>query len=706
MTFVPADGTPQQSTAFLGDTDLTSTVRYLASLKNVSLTPEDSAALARTTDESFTAWNRQLAHGDARQISALTIKAVDRTLDVVAALRVMRLVAQMIEGNPQPDNSELTKRATAMVDQFIGETNGSMHRWPEPYETFRAHYGSVPWGPIHHTLPDGTVTIGYFLNEVAHRDPKEGPAFECRKDDWSYTKYSVHGQMHRDYREGPAVIQLSSSQPWFRCEEYYERGVLHRPASAGPAVIWTDKAGNPILEIYYEHGALHRDPQQGPAWHRINELGERSEYYVNGKLHRDHRDGPAIIDSNFMGKGLSVVEYWEDGRAHRTATEGPACFAIDQAGQIMAEIYAEHGELHRDPKQGPARYFKDDRGEEWEYAVRGKRHRDSADDPALIYAYADGKPVRGESYYSDDQRHRPASEGPALRWFDAEGKCVRELYAENGVRHRDPKQGPAWSGLEDGLEKSEYQVNGQFHRDEVDGPAIIYRDTATGTVVLEEFYRDGKLHRTNGPARIERDKARDIVVSEEYHVNGIMQRDEVAGPSFITRDPATGTVLTECYYRNGELHRTHGPASLAFNEAGRITVEYWYVNGKPHRDPKEGPAEYQLLATYHETFKPVTDANGETHDELVECRAEWTEASSTQFYFHGELHRDPKDGPAVIEHDSAGRIVREEYWVDGVEIETPVPTAGNRAARRKSKARKGNGLKRSRPVTVAEPHHA
>lgn len=567
--------------------DLTSTIRYLASLKNISLTPEDSVALARTTGESFTEWNRQLAHGDTRQISALTIRAVDRTLDVVAALRVMRLVAQMIEGNPEPDYSVLTLRATAMVDQFIGETNGTgMHRWPEPYETFRAHYGTVQWGPIHHTLPDGTVTKCYLLNEVSHRDPKDGPAFECSKDDWSYIKYSVHGQMHRDYREGPAVIQQSSSQPWFRCEEYYERGVLHRPASAGPAVIWSDKAGNPILEIYYEHGALHRNPKQGPAWHRINELGERSEYYVNGKLHRDHRDGPAVIDNNFEGKGFALVEYCQDGKSHRPATEGAAYCIKDQAGQIMVEIFGEHGEMHRDPKQGPARYFKDDLGEEWEYVVHGKRHRDPAYGPAYIFTYADGKPVRGEEYFSNGKWHRPASEGPAILQTDPSGKRLFELYVEDGELHRDPAVGPAWYSAEHRLEDIRYQVRGAFHRDEQDGPARIHIDEETGTVLLEEYSRDGQSHRTDGPAHVTRD--------------------------------ANGIVTSECWFRDGQFHR------------------------------------------------------------------------------------DPADGPAYMWRDDESMLTSEEYWLNGERVETPAPSAGNRAARRKTKGRARKSSQQSNRMMVAE----
>lgn len=559
MTLFSASDTIDQSAPIPAAQDLTSTVRYLASLKNIQLTPDQSAALARTTSEHFATWNQQQAHGDARQLGVLTTKAIDRTLDIVAAARVIRLAAQMIEGNSEPDNSELTKRATAIVDRFIGANATGMHRWPDPYETFRTHYGSVPWGPVHHTLADGTKTTTYLLDELMHRDPKEGPAFQCWTEDWSCSQYLVQGQKHRDYREGPAVIQECQSGSWFRSEEYYEQGVLHRPATEGPAVIWTDHAGNRTFEAYYEDGELHRDPKQGPAWHRIDVLGERSEYLVNGKLHRDHRDGPAIIDSNFMGKGLAVTEYWKDGQSHRPVSEGPAYCAKDHDGQVMGEIYGEDGEMHRDPKQGPARYFKDHLGEEREYAVNGKRHRDAADGPAFIFTYADGTPVRGEEYYKDGKWHRPASEGPAILQTDPSGKRLFEIYVEDGEPHRDPATGPAWYSAENGVEDIRYQVRSVFHRDERDGPARIHIDEATGTVLLAEYSYEGRSHRTNGPARIERN-AGGVVIFECWFRDGEFDRDPADGPAFIMRDD-DGAIVEQAYWVRGERIETATPSA-------------------------------------------------------------------------------------------------------------------------------------------------
>ncbi len=580
MTLFPASDPLHASATKPAAPDVTSTVRYLASLKNISLTPEESAALARTTGENFSEWNRQLADGDTRRISALTIKAIDRTLDVVAALRVMRLVAQMIEGDLQPDYSELMKRATAMVDQFIGATSGEgMHRWPEPYETFRAHYGSQPWGPMHHRTADGTDTTTYLLNELIHRNPKEGPAFECRTTDWSCTKYMMHGKEHRDHRDGPAVVQEWKSGLWFKNEEYFTHGILHRPAAEGPAVIWADKAGSRVFEAYYEHGALHRDPADGPALR------------------------------------------WTDAN-----------------GTCVRELYAQHGIRHRDPKEGPAWYGLEDREEQVEYTANDKLHRDEADGPAIIH---------------------------------------REV--ETGITSFE-----------------EYRHHGEIHR--TCGPARIARDPVTGIIVHEEYYEKGMLHRLDGPARIERDRASGAVIWEEYQRNGILDRDEDAGPAYISRDPVTGAVLAECYYRNGQMHRTCGPASLARNETGRITVEFWYIDGKPHRDSKEGPAEYCLLATYHDTYQAITDASGETREELVASEAESTEASRTEYWFNGERHRDPEDGPAMIERDASGEIIDTQFWGNGEKIETPVPLLANRASRRKAKSGARKLSQRSKQV--------
>lgn len=102
---------------------------------------------------------------------------------------------------------------------------------------------------------------------------------------------------------------------------------------------------------------------------------------------------------------------------------------------------------------------------------------------------------------------------------DADDKCVRALYAEHGKRGRDLSQGPAWWGIDDGLETAEYLANDEFHRDEADGPAIITCDLKSGAVLNEVYYKCGVLHRQGGPALTARDPDGSTII-EEYWIEG------------------------------------------------------------------------------------------------------------------------------------------------------------------------------------------
>lgn len=76
------------------------------------------------------------------------------------------------------------------------------------------------------------------------------------------------------------------------------------------------------------------------------------------------------------------------------------------------------------------------------------------------------------------------------------------------------------------------------------GPAF----TATGAngLRLEEWYRDGKVHRDNGPAS--RLALPDGSTMEEYYNNGKLHRDD--GPAQITR--CHDGLLIEGFYKNGD----------------------------------------------------------------------------------------------------------------------------------------------------------
>jgi hypothetical protein len=219
------------------------------------------------------------------------------------------------------------------------------------------------------------------------------------------------------------------------------------------------------------------------------------------------------------------------------------------ADGTVITTYYQSGKLHRDPREGPAWHRKGAEGEACEYVVRGKLHRDHRDGPATTNCMLDGKPAHGEEYWKHGERHRPSTEGPAVLQVDPSGKVLFEIYIEEGKPHRDPAQGPAWFGIRDGLIRLEFSVHGLTHRAEQDGPAVIETSEATGVVVLEQYYRDGQLHRDHGPA-------------------------------WIDRDPETGTVVSEVWVKNGDYHRDDGPALIGRNADGEVTTEDYWQHGE------------------------------------------------------------------------------------------------------------------------------
>lgn len=122
-----------------------------------------------------------------------------------------------------------------------------------------------------------------------------------------------------------------------------------------------------------------------------------------------------------------------------------------------------------------------------------------------------------------------------------------------------------------------------------------------------------------------------------------------------------GTVETS-HWQDGNLHRpsSDGPALTAVSAEGRVLFALYAEHGEIHRDPLAGPA-------YHLT-NAVTD------------RAEYC--------LRGRLSRDPAQGPAVIVRDAEGHVIHEEFWKDGVLIESRDPPPANRSTRRAAKARR------------------
>ena len=124
-----------------------------------------------------------------------------------------------------------------------------------------------------------------------------------------------------------------------------------------------------------------------------------------------------------------------------------------------------------------------------------------------------------------------------------------------------------------------------------------------------------------------------VVLRETYKFGRLRHRDPTSGPADVWRDPETGDIVQQHYVRHGKLHRLDGPAEWACSTAGISTVEVYWLRGRMHRNPTEGPAEIRR--------------DGKTGVPYIEA-----------YYVDGNLCRDPTDGPSYIERDPRTGIVR------------------------------------------------
>jgi hypothetical protein len=127
-----------------------------------------------------------------------------------------------------------------------------------------------------------------------------------------------------------------------------------------------------------------------------------------------------------------------------------------------------------------------------------------------------------------------------------------------------------------------------------------------------------------------------VVTDEQYLVDGQLHRNPSEGPARTQRSAETGKLIAEYFYANGKLHREDGPAKLEYFISGALAEEAWYRHGAMHRIPEEGPAFVQLAP------------NGIT--------------TITEYSMYGRTFRNPADGPCLIERDEDnGMIVSEIY---------------------------------------------
>lgn len=320
-----------------------------------------------------------------------------------------------------------------------------------------------------------------------------------------------------------------------------------------------------------------------------------TRWWLGVDFHRDPKEGPANIEEKGSRR---VEEYWVKGQLHRPSAEGPAFILTD----------------NRNDKKGPRRIE--------EYWVEGQLHRPHQDGPAMFYTHYKKFDVLGEEYFEHGKWHRPSQLGAAVTHWDRNGKRVMAIYYEDGLHHRDPKEGPAWWHIRDSrtdrtgerpCTEIRYCVRGVFHRDEKDGPALIKQDNETGVLTTEEYWRDGYLYRENGPA-------------------------------IIHRSPE-GAVFYEAYWRGKQYrHADEGPGTIVYGGDGRVQTEEWFGEDGRHRDAADGPGRTSYLSQG------------------------WVEED----YYVGGEYRPAALGPASVTRDGAGNILREEFW-DGKRMHRHAP---------------------------------
>lgn len=63
---------------------------------------------------------------------------------------------------------------------------------------------------------------------------------------------------------------------------------------------------------------------------------------------------------------------------------------------------------------------------------------------------------------------------------------------------------------------------------------------------------------------------------EWYYVDGIVHRDETEGPAIIEYEEDGITIFAKNYYKDGKLHRSNGePAMITYYDGKLMTKGYW-----------------------------------------------------------------------------------------------------------------------------------
>ena len=404
--------------------------------------------------------------------------------------------------------------------------------------------------------------------------------------------------------------------------------------------IVTQRIGNLTFHSHLRNNELHRDNDQ-PAMigvlHKHRSLDEIKliehalylAWFSDGEHHRDHGLPAEVWIDSFVREA-----YWLNNQRHRDLPLPAVQYGNGTGDLFVHGVY--HGSIHTDDRKtltwylNRAQHAAEDRLV-WSNTV----HRDAEDGPAIT-TYSDHLfgTVIEERYITFGGFHRP-HDLPAI----INHTQTRSEYYIEGMRHRSHGR-PAV--VDEYQKRYEYWKMGRRSREH--GPAIDHgREWA--------WYLHGMPHRTDGPWSSDH--------PNEWRTHGLLSR--------CGNEPAVDTEAATEYRVLGKLFRTDGgPAQVV--RSGGVEVSSWFMaRGKRYRPVEHDDQPAEIICrdgiVISESWFHVPNVQWRAHDRpshisyrTLTKRSKWTGT-------RGHLSR--VTGPAVVVEDAAGKVVLEQYWLNG-----------------------------------------
>ncbi len=162
-------------------------------------------------------------------------------------------------------------------------------------------------------------------------------------------------------------------------------------------------------------------------------------------------------------------------------------------------------------------------------------------------------------------------------------------------------------------------------------------------------------------------------VEERHIVKGELHRDPAEGPALIRRGSA---FIEYSYYLNGRRHREDGPALIRKNLDTNVTAaEAYFWHGEIHRDPRHGAALIQRWK------------NGAL--------------AALTYFIYGQGYRDPEDGAYYIGISESGD--RAESWTSDSEDTERMKDKLERLSMARKRERRLGYIMKARAVKIRAP---